>query len=969
MLPQPVQTFPNGYTPPFPVSNLQYQQAHRPVRDPHEVEAVRQLRKADIERRCLELEPPLEPNVLQHIDSFQAAMQITSPMTDAAWDMLRPRILAQREAAELAEHQRQEQWAALQATVPFTAAEEAFIKPAKELYDKEYEHAQEPLRKKLDEYADEYINHKWNGAHALDKDNCPTFAVETMLYVRQRYLSDKEAGAIPSFDVPVRAGSKQGTPIPEPFLSLDNMKWVYDNKIRTLTDNHRRELFICAGCAEERKPKWFAFEGLIQHYGAKHTTAFSKGNIVVHWQTSEWPDDPPFHQNPSNFIKSDRRAPDFKNHGRTRNTPQANHDSLFAPPGSGKLLSENPFFSNHAPQASQAANGYYNASASYQSYPYGQGSPRIASYGHHYNAAGPADPAIDLSVHAQVNRLSSDAREIWDGLEGIKGLLECVRVQAVIHHVVMRFENRFGWKPSLDLVTDALATGGDLIKPIKNAQGLACKACVAAQTDGSANYQSYFARIRNVRLFNASSLITHFKILHQDQKDWTKEMIELPETQIISDLLRTPGMDDDKLAILAPAFRYAFPRPLPKIGLVQEPQQDVGPDSGLANRLLDRLNKKPKHHQLKKKGHNGANGTSTPGREASQEPLPEPKEDEYDPRRPMYLASQEQNADPARFDTDLARKASPIASPLSSNTLNLAPETLAALNNLNALALSQKDQGDSRRADRSPSVGRDESLSSVGRAAESTPKAQPDISAILASLTGQAQPSHNATPPTTVSNRSESAPKHPPADPYGQPHDVVRRNYQDDRRPVARYAPQTAYRSSLEPAPRFDGQDMHAVSSRNVDNFDQNRGRTYVEPSYPPQHSPPRSPPRYRYIYEDSQQYSQPPQYAPVYREQPVQPVQYIQLPLPEHDRPLVTGYQYERPTTRPMYVDEYGRELIPIDSAPAPVQYVPHPYEQQQRQQHYAQPVPASRGHVAQPVYYDYGGPPPTGHGAQGMY
>ena len=46
-------------------------------------------------------------------------------------------------------------------------------------------------------------------------------------------------------------------PIPEPFLSLDNIKWVFDNKIAPRTGVFGREVFLCSGCTDTR-PKWLA---------------------------------------------------------------------------------------------------------------------------------------------------------------------------------------------------------------------------------------------------------------------------------------------------------------------------------------------------------------------------------------------------------------------------------------------------------------------------------------------------------------------------------------------------------------------------------------------------------------------------------------------------------------------------------------------------------------------------------------
>lgn len=977
-LPQPVHTFQNGSGIPFQIPNLPFQQMHRPIRNAHQVEEARAARKADIERRCAQLEPPLAPSVLQYVESFQAAMQITTPMNDAQWEMLRPRILAQREAAEFVEHQKAEQLAALQAAIPSVAPDDTFLKPAKEVYDREYEQAQEPLRKRLGEYADELINAQWHGGQGLDRDSAPTFAIQVLLHVRKRYLEDKRAGLLPEYDHTAKSGSsKQGTPTPDPFLSLDNMKWVYDNKVRTYTDKYRRELFICAGCAEERKPKWFAFEGLVQHYGAKHTAAFSRGNIVVHWQTAGWPDEPPFHTNPSPWIKMDRKVSDYKA-SRARVTPQTGHNGPFMPPSPGVLLSENPLFSaGPSPQQDPASNGFHAGSPGHPAYAHQPG-----SYGQQRSlsiqATATAQPSIDMSSDVQLEKLSSDAHEVWDSLDGVKELLECVRIQTVIHHVVARFVERFHLKPNLDLLTDALATN-PLMRAIKNAHGLACKLCVASQTDGSASYQSYYARIRNVKLYNASSLITHFKIVHQPHEemgylDWSKDMIELPETQLISELIHAPGMDDDKLALIAEAFPNAFPSPLPKIGLVTEAQPDVGPDSGLANRLLDRLNKKQKQGSKKRGQH--ANGT--PGRDGSQE-VPEVAEDEYDPTRPLYAQSKEQVADPARFDTDLARKGSANAPQTTSPAFNLAPETLAALNSLTALT-TQKGQGPDRR-ERSPSVGRVEAGSAhqAHASVNGMPAGAPDISAILASLTGQLHPAQMATPPTTISNpgRNSRLPfdahraSHPPS---AYPPEI--------RQSSGHYAYETAYGTSAEPPVQYAAHDLQAALAQNSRQYQQNHQvqHTYAEvpPQYAPQHiqaPPPRSPPRYRYVYEDEQQFASPQQYAPMQREAPVQ---YIQLP-DQHQGAQHSPYQYDYRTAqpKPIYVDEYGRpvELIPIDSAPAPVQYMPHPYEQQQQQQYARRVEPQQPAYGAapaphhQPMYYEQAAPVPNGQQPRYVY
>ncbi|KAI6824254.1 hypothetical protein KC340_g11372 [Hortaea werneckii] len=1132
-LPQPVHAFQNGYGTPLQPGHSSHippplPHMPRPLRKTQEADENRAARKADIERRCMELQPSLEPKVLQHIEPFQAAMQITRPMDDAQWESLRPRILAEREAAELVEHQKATQLAALQAAIPTTGDNDvlASMRPAKEVYDKEYENIQDPLRKRLAEYADGLIQSSWNGGEGLNRDSVTSLAIQIVLHVRKRYLEEKRAGQLPDFSLGFKDASKSSKhgipqPHPVPFLSLDNMKWVHDNKIRPFTDPLRKELFICAGCAADNsavgKPKWFAFEGLIQHYGAKHTSAFSKGNIVVHWQTAEWPDEPPFLTNVAPYLKMERKAAEFRaSHNHRKHgghTTKQERDRY--PEGSrggygtgetnpGMLLSDNPLFSAgvHA-QTGPPGNGY-------PPYP-GQ---HETAYSAQSTQQPPQHVPAHMSYDAQLTQLAADARDVWDALDGVNDLMEPVKMQTVIHHVVIRFQQRFYQRPSLDLLTDALATNPDM-KPLKNINGLACKFCVATQTDGSANYQSYYARIRNVKLYNTSSLITHFKIIHPQPAhsaapglDWTESMIELPEVQLISDLIRAPGMDDEKISLIASAFPNAFPYPLPKIGMVQDAlpaaREEVGADSGLATRLLGRLNRKAPQQGKKKKGggHHQqqqwySNGIETSTREGSQETSDVAVgEDEYDPRRPSgTVAPAPDLNDPARFDTDLAKRKDGDASSLpqhppavshSGGAWNLAPETLAALNNLTALQQSQQQPSSASsqgpgpseaavsggfyaREERSPSVGRAEPASTTtGTAGTPTSGQQaqaPDISAILASLTGQpAQHQQQvATPP--VAGQPQQYTSRPPTANAGKALYEYGNPESGRRVTSGRYASSGGgYGGSLEAQPHQH--DLSDALARNQRGYERNSQVPFSQHRQQhPQIPRPSSPPRYRY--ED--EYPPPhttvvpvpsSQYLPATQQLPSAsapgPVQYIHLPSDPyaavrsshtpttaytHQAPQAQqqqnsyqgGYessyypphyqqqhQHNEPSSpssgpqlyhpsptagmppqpaKPIYIDEHGRqlELIPIDDndespaarpgpPPAPVQYAPHPFEQQQQQyadggQGYAgnagyggfyQPPPQyqQQNHQQEGYQYGYQYPPPPqqyqGHGGQ---
>lgn len=268
----------------------------RPERSIKDVNESKAARRAEIERRCMNLNPPLDPAILCHMDSYQAALQISTELTEAAWDVLKPRLLAQRESAEQRENERIRQSRILRAKSDERRQQDAQTKDAKEVHDKEWDAAQAPIRDGLASYADELIKRDWAGGNRVTKDTCSKFAAEVLLYTRRRFYEDQamELNTAPTAGQNVESGSPDTPPTRK--LILENMKWLFDNKIKNFTEHFQKELFLCNGC--DGNFKFYGFEGVIQHYAAKHTTTLSHGSIVVHWR-AEWPEHPPFHPNPS----------------------------------------------------------------------------------------------------------------------------------------------------------------------------------------------------------------------------------------------------------------------------------------------------------------------------------------------------------------------------------------------------------------------------------------------------------------------------------------------------------------------------------------------------------------------------------------------------------------------------------------------------------------------------------------------
>ncbi|SMR42733.1 unnamed protein product [Zymoseptoria tritici ST99CH_3D1] len=937
-LPQPVHVFENGFNSHFeppgqqqpqPLEQQRWQQS-RKVRDPREVSAARSFRKLEIERRCREMETPIAPEFLQHMDSFNAALKISLPLTDGAWEMLKPRLLSQLPHAQEIEYRRTQQQSYLQAGLQM---EPNISKPAREVYDRDYDQLQEPLRKKLAEYASDIINGRWHGGNILEPNNVPEFAADVLVFVHEMYnANENEAGSPSSTNL---ADEKR------PFLSLDNMKWLYDNKVRPLTESQRREQFICEGCFrdgtfDDKKPKWFAFEGLIQHYGAKHTSDFSKGNVVVHWQTAHWPEEQMFHKEPGRWLQASRRPADFKPKVEARPTPPESARNSYALP----------------PQQSLE---HSRTGSTFQQMP------------HEYPYSHQVPPVTEAQVGRQVltEKLACDAREVWDALDGVKGIqaLGCIRLQTAIHHCVSRYAQAFHDLPTLDIFSHALVNQAQM-KPLRKAHLLVCKTCLHTATNGAPDTGEYWYRTSQAPKYTALELIEHYQKEHKSAAangvlNWVKDMIELPDRDEIRTLLHTPGMDDAKLGLIAAALPHAFPLPLPKIGVVAD-AADKHERRGNGSKHSG----KGKHAQGQKKQKNGKGGGKR--RPSHDSPLPEPNENEYDPRRPMYVSVKNEAPDPAQFDTDARKPADPsmfdtdARYPPRAAPGPVEPETLAAV--LQRLvpgpsAPQQPSNGD--RQSRSPSVGRREPEQAprpTASAINPVTQTQPDFSAILASLTSQGAVTPTSMTAPAPRQRSVSTAHRSAPGAYSEhPYDGARRSVHQYEAP---------YQAPLQPHLAHGVHELQAALTGNRRQFEHNQ-------QVPAQ--------QYRIQYEGDHYHGRPQPQQVYYNEAPVH-----YMPRRESEQSYA-GYQQQASAPHTIFVDQQGRQLEPVPTtapvqyapgpspylspavqyapvhyAPAPMQYAPSPYDQQQYDRRHEQAV------YAQPVYDDgrqmyY--PPPSAH------
>lgn len=927
----PSPLFAPGTAPPqyntAPSSQVTPQQQWRPPRTLKEATEAKAARRADIERRCQQdFQPPLMPHVLQHMECFHAAMQITNPLTDAAWEMLKSRLMAQRDAAEQTAHiameqewQRAEQMRALQASIPDNTWRDSLSKNANEAADRQWEAAQAPIRKKLGSYADSFIKAKY--PDRLKESNCSKFAIEVLLYCRNKYVEENKPEIEVRYEDPA-------TEAPD-FVSLENMRWLFDEKVkpvvdRVIGDRYNKDLFNCADCPGNKKG--YAFEGLMQHFGAKHTDMFTKGNIVVHWQTAEWPEEPPFV-----IGAADPTIPEPFKH--RRNGPNgsdrkasSNHDALPIPAFNGAAWSntQHPVYPAN-PSAPQPSYGYDTAHApaprTQPSYPASY-IPSPTTTGVQARQPSLANALSGQPHETQLNEVAKVAREVWDSTAGVKDLLDCVRVQTVLYHVAAAFKSRFGTTPTLDMITEALANH-ILMRPLKNASGVACRTCVSYNLDGEMAFASYEGRIAKTKLYNLSSLVAHFKAVHLQTEDWKADMVELPDDDDIRGLVKATGMTDEKLVTIAEAFPGVFPSPLPHIGPVSEPHHIP---KGQTTRRVSQNDSRKNRKQKRNGGpRNGAWEQDDVQGEQSDN-LPEPAEDEYDPRRPAFVeTAHKRNYSNGRKSLGDAHH--PSAPPFDLSALN--PATIAALANLNIPITGSPHAGPTRQ--RSPSIPR------VGG-------------------------------PTTTAARHALN----PADPYlretaearnARESGGERRRSGKRRRVAESESPEQDYTQIIR-TPATGPYEQQTLSAHPglVEVARPSAGPQYDQYGHPIEHLPePAHYPRH-----------EAPPHAPLVTAR----VEYVDQwgrPCDAEGRPLPPA----PPPPRPIYVDEYGREIQVIERPTpmheyAPVTAPPLPHHHQQpvyaqrpeyaadghRVVYYEQP-PAPHQFQPQPGYYDGRNPP----------
>lgn len=562
---------------------VSYSAGRPPERTKEEVAELKAARRAEVERRALMLDPPLSANILAHIPSFQAALQIITPMDDQGWEMLKPRLLAQRAEAEQREG---ESTARLQKELEDKRNQTAATKQARDAEDADWDVVQAPLRARIAGFADEIIRDGWEDGEKVGRDNCSKFAVEVLTYIRKRFYAEvakdtaaaRAAGKPSIFDPPKGPFTQK--------LTLENMKWIFEVKVKPHTEQYRKEIFLCNGC--DVTVRYYGFEGVIQHYAAKHTNALSIGNVVVHWR-AEWPEHPPFTSEQKTAkpgIYQNQPLPSYNAH-------QPGPLQTYQPPHAGPTPAYGtPSWNEPYPQGSQpphpaAADGYappqgygtnpYPPADLFQPYPSAQpqqqgykGPPQPSSapqYNYNYRAyqsnGQVAYPPVQPSPFShqyvtQLEEMARVARELWNATSNMKDTLSIVRVQVVVYHLAKRFHAKFGIPLPLSTFIDGLSNHKDM-RPVRNVNGLICRVC-------HQGIGGYAASEEERKSWSLPQLTSHFQSKHVEPfvqmgqygqpPEWTVGMVLLPEPAAVSNLRTSISMDGQKYHLVNEAVPH-----------------------------------------------------------------------------------------------------------------------------------------------------------------------------------------------------------------------------------------------------------------------------------------------------------------------------------------------------------------------------------------------------------------------------
>lgn len=268
-------------TPPQPTTRAAHKNVEattRPWRRARDVtEELKAQRRADIERRAEQLQPPIPPEILVDLPSFQMSLEKAEPLRDGEWNNLQQQLKSQYKKMRKAERK-----SAIAAKAPEKHQAKTTAKKSTEAALQDEHDAETPVKIRISTLTDQFINDHLGEGQIIEQEGHAQFVIGVMAYVRKQYYAKL---------------SKADTTSLAPRLTLGDLVWIFDHKLRRILKNTDEDLFSCRNCLKSRKR--FGFHAIIQHYLSKHTPKPSqKGKKMRERLRVEWPGEIPFESCP-----------------------------------------------------------------------------------------------------------------------------------------------------------------------------------------------------------------------------------------------------------------------------------------------------------------------------------------------------------------------------------------------------------------------------------------------------------------------------------------------------------------------------------------------------------------------------------------------------------------------------------------------------------------------------------------------
>ena len=449
------------------------------------------------------------------------------------------------------------------------------------------------LRGLISAFADEVIKDNWESGRAVNKKNASPFAADVLLRVRGKFYQKFHEQAV---GVKAAAGSEASIkPLRGPWtekLTLDTMRWAYDVKIRLYTDPFGKDIFFCSVC---QGAKAYIFDGVVQHFAAKHTKTLSIGKDFVKW-AAEWPESPIFDPNPEFRAKI---PPGKKTKSPTEKCKPLNEPSFTTKPNSHRHCPCLESRDNNADFAERTAGNvpaYCSSSTgAWYAPPEPRAVPSTPPYSHWtYGFPYPYSPwftnlrvntgfdaeccnkttSIQQRNHGQHNGtpkatlynpaeqeslMAWTAMDTWHKLTGSKDLPDSIRMCAVIRHAVRKYEQTYNAVAPLRVFERTIIYDEDTL-PLRNVTGLLCESC-KAEPD---------LQLRD-KTYSLECLLKHFTKQHGEDKttpaneqlDWSSCIIRLPQMSVLSRLKDMVLGQAAAFEIVSDMFPWAFGLQMP----------------------------------------------------------------------------------------------------------------------------------------------------------------------------------------------------------------------------------------------------------------------------------------------------------------------------------------------------------------------------------------------------------------------